>query len=132
MSQVQKEEFLAEEVGWCSSMVELRFCKPVAGGSSPSTSSTNMINVTEHAEKRAKERCGWSRSAIHRMAEKAFESGVTHSETRGKLHRYLSKIYMKEKNTNNLRVYGSNIFLFAGHTLITVYNIPKDMLSGAR
>lgn len=91
-----------------------------------------MVKVTEHAEKRAKERCGWSRSAIHRMAEKAFVEGTTHAETRGKLHRYLSKIFMKEQNTNNLRIYGTNIFLFAGSTLITVYNIPKDMQSGAR
>lgn len=128
MSKVQEESYLEKEECWRNSMVEHR----MLGGSSPSAISTNMINVTEHAEKRAKERCGWSRSAIHRMAEKAFESGITHSETRGKLHRYLSKIYMKEKNTNNLRVYGTNIFLFAGHTLITVYNIPKDMLSGAR
>ena len=31
-----------------------------------------MVNVTKHAYKRMKERCGYSKSTCQRMAEKAF------------------------------------------------------------
>lgn len=92
----------------------------------------NEIVITEHAEKRAKERCGWNKSATHRMAKRAYCSGLTHTETRGKLHRYLDKVFLQKQSANNLRVYGTNIFLFSGNTLLTIYNTPKDMLKGGK
>lgn len=39
-----------------------------------------MVNVTKHAYKRMKERCGYSKSTCQRMAEKAFAEGVSHAD----------------------------------------------------
>lgn len=38
----------------------------------------NPIRITDHAYDRMKERLGWNRKAGERMAQKAFEQGVTH------------------------------------------------------
>lgn len=44
-----------------------------------------MVNVTKHAYKRMKERCGYSKSTCQRMAEKAFAEGVSHADVSGRL-----------------------------------------------
>lgn len=44
-----------------------------------------MVKVTEHAIQRSKERCGLNKKAAERMAEVAWEKGLTHAECTGKL-----------------------------------------------
>lgn len=92
-----------------------------------------MIEISKHAFKRLSERSGLSKKAAQRMAEKAFTQGITHSETKGNLNKYVTKLYFNNTNANNIRLYGDKAFIFAGNTLVTVLQIPssltKDMKS---
>ena len=47
----------------------------------------DKIEVSRHAYERLHERCGLSRKAATRMAEKAFYTGMKHSDTRGQINR---------------------------------------------
>ena len=49
-----------------------------------------IATVTQHGKDRLKERAGIKRSAADKNAYRALQNGVTHKETRGGLHRYIS------------------------------------------
>lgn len=84
---------------------------------------TDKILITEHAYDRAKERLSLSKNALDRLALKAFEEGIKHEDTKGKLNRYLTSLFMTYKKANNIRVYGENVFLFCNNSLVTVYQL---------
>ncbi len=82
--------------------------------------------LTQHAVERCKLRGGWKPAAAQRMADRALEEGMTHSQTHGALKRYLDGLYLAERNANNLRIYGRHVFLFYDHTLITVLHLDHE------
>lgn len=84
--------------------------------------------ITDHAYKMAKKRLKWKRNVIDKMAAKAFEEGILHSQTKGKLKRYIDKLYLSHRTANNIRIYGEDVYFFAGDTLITLYRLPSSML----
>lgn len=85
------------------------------------------VNVTRHAEKRAKQRLGLPRSAVRRMAHKAYFEGARHEETEGRTRAFLDALYlMPDNSVDTVRVHGEFIYLFAGRTLITVLRIPSS------
>lgn len=86
-----------------------------------------MVEVSKHAFKRLSERSGWSKKSAQRMAEKAFEQGIKHSETKGNLNKYVTSLYFNNKSANNIRLYGDKAFIFAGETLVTVLQIPSNL-----
>ena len=86
-----------------------------------------MRNVTKHAETRMKERCGFNKHSSERMAKKAFEDGVTHAQTKGRLNRWITKLYFKNRSANNIRLYGDNAYIFCETTLVTVIPIPNEL-----
>ena len=43
------------------------------------------MTISNHARQRMKERCGFNRKTQDRMARKAFDEGVTHKQTKGRL-----------------------------------------------
>lgn len=88
--------------------------------------------ITAHAQARAKERLGWNSGALARMAFKALNEGVTHAQTRGRLNRYLSKLYLSHEKGNNNRIYGEHVYIFHGDSLITVIHLPREMRAAAR
>lgn len=87
---------------------------------------TNEVDITEHAYQRAKERLSLNNKALDRMAVKAYVEGIKHSDTTGKLNKYITGLWGKYKTANNIRIYGEVIFLFAKNRLITVYQIPNE------
>lgn len=88
------------------------------------------VAVTTHAKKRLKERCGISKQTAHRMAEKAFNEGISFDNAGKLLQKYISSIYLKhDKICNNLRIYGNTVYVFDNRTLITVYPIPESIQS---
>jgi hypothetical protein len=87
----------------------------------------SIINVTNHAFDRAKERLSLNANALTRLAEKAFTSGLKHSDMKGKLEKYITKLWFMHKSADNIRVYGENVFVFIGNTLITVYQLPNEL-----
>ena len=84
-----------------------------------------MLTITNHAYDRRK-RTGLNKKAFERLAEKALELGVKHSETSGRFRRLFTSLYFKEKCANNIRVYGDFIWLFANETLITVLHLNNS------
>lgn len=88
---------------------------------------SNEVIITDHAYERAKERLSLNHKALDRMAVKAYKDGIKHSDTTGRLNKYVTNLWSKSKTANNVRIYGEVIFLFAKNRLITVYQIPNEL-----
>lgn len=83
--------------------------------------------ISIHAEQRMKERCGFNRKAQDRMVQKAFNEGITHKQAKGRLHKWVTSLFFKNCNANNIRLYGDNAYIFCGETLVTVISIPSNL-----
>ena len=86
------------------------------------------MNITQHAYKRAKERLSWKGSVLDKMSRRALHHGKQHSDTVGRLNKYITKLFFDHKKANNIRIYGENAFLFHGSTLLTLYRIPTHLI----
>jgi hypothetical protein len=82
--------------------------------------------ITLHACDRAKQRLQWGKATLQRMADKAFREGLCHHQSTGQLKKYLNKLWLEQKKADNLRIYGQHVFLFAGQTLLTVWQVPCE------
>ena len=78
------------------------------------------MNVSSHAKQRLKERCGFNKKSYECMAEKAFNEGIMHKQTKGRLDKWIISLFFKNCNANNIRIYGDNAYIFCGKTLVTV------------
>lgn len=87
----------------------------------------NTVLITKHAYKRAKERLGWKKKPLDKMAEKAYREGITHKKTKGLLRKYITKQWFMHKKINNPRIYGENIYFFCDNKLITLYQLPTNL-----
>ena len=87
----------------------------------------DKIEVSRHAYERLHERCGLSRKAATRMAEKAFYIGMKHSDTKGQIYRWITSLYFNNKNANNIRLYGNFAYIFCNKILVTVLEIPNNL-----
>lgn len=85
------------------------------------------VEVSKHAEQRLHERSGLNHKSVQRMAEKAFENGITHSQTKGNLCKWVSGLYFNNKKANNIRLYGDKAYIFCGNVLVTVLQIPSNL-----
>lgn len=83
--------------------------------------------ISEHARMRMQERCGFDRKTGDQMAKNAFEQGITHGQTKGRLNHWISWLYLKKKRANNIRIYEDNAYIFCGETLVTVIPVPEDV-----
>lgn len=86
------------------------------------------MNITSHAYIKARERFKWKNKTLDRMAEKAFNEGSKHSDTKSKLHKYITRKWVMYKCSNNIRIYGENIFFFHNDILITLYRLPQELI----
>ena len=84
----------------------------------------DKIEVSRHAYERLH---GLSRKAATRMAEKAFYTGMKHSDTRGQINRWITSLYFNNKNANNIRLYGNFAYIFCNKILVTVLEIPNNL-----
>lgn len=85
------------------------------------------MTITQHAKQRMKERCGFNKKTAERMAKKAFDEGITHAQTKGKLNKWITSLYFKNEKANNIRLYGDYCYLFYGETLVTVIPVPVNL-----
>lgn len=83
--------------------------------------------ISEHARMRMQERCGFDRRTGDQMAKNAFERGITHGQTQGRLNKWITRLYFKKKKANNIRIYGNNAYIFCGEILVTVIPVPADV-----
>jgi hypothetical protein len=85
-----------------------------------------------HAYRRARKRLRWKTNTLRRMVPIVFKKGIKHSDTKGRLKRYLDKLWLERKQCNNVRIYGDNIFFFQGYKLVTVYRIEYNLLKNIK
>jgi hypothetical protein len=81
-----------------------------------------VIEITAHAHRRIKSRCGKS---MDRLAQIAYERGLTQSETSGALGRYIDSLYLYNGTANNIRLYGDKVYVFCNDVLVTVLDTPR-------
>lgn len=87
-----------------------------------------MPKLTKHSIARLEQRCGVSKKNASKVARRAFRTGITHAETHGNLHRFLDSLYLSQKKGTNMRIYGNAVFVFKEDVLITVINIPENLM----
>lgn len=85
-----------------------------------------IVNVTEHAMERGRERFNLSHRSLSRMAQKAFEEGLHHEKTTKALREWA--LQHIDRGANHLRILGHQAFLFFDHHLITVLLVPRELL----
>ena len=101
-----------------------------------------MIDITEHAYIRMKERMGLSRHAAKKTAETAFELGIKFFETRGRLKKYLlGETRTYQKIGTRVIIYGEMVYIFSDFrkmetgeeyaVLVTVWYIPNNLKNSA-
>lgn len=91
-----------------------------------------MPRLTKHSIARLEQRCGVSKRNAPTVAKRAFRRGITHAETHGNLHRFLDSLYLSQKKGTNMRIYGNAVYVFKEDTLITVINIPENLMDDVK
>jgi len=86
------------------------------------------IYISKHAKKRLKERNGLNVKSFEKVSKKAFNEGIRHDQTKGRLNKWITSLYFNNKSANNIRLYGDKAFIFTGETLITVLQIPANLM----
>ena len=92
------------------------------------SNSEQSIIITKHAYEKAKERLRWNTKVLDKMAQKAFNKGIHHKDTKGSLNKFITKVWFRYKSCNNIRIYGENIYFFSGQTLITLYRLKTKLI----
>jgi hypothetical protein len=83
------------------------------------------MRVSKHAKKRMKERCGLKVKCHDRAAEVAMRDGLHHKDCTGRLKKHVDYLFLNHRKGNNIRLYGDNVFIFEGVTLITLLKLPN-------
>jgi hypothetical protein len=65
---------------------------------------------------------------LDRMVKKAFHKGKKWNDTKGSLKDFLQWQRMQHPETNQIRVYGENVFYFSNFALITLYRLDNGLL----
>jgi len=88
---------------------------------------TNNLYITNHSERRFKERTGLPKRLVTKKAAEALECGITHAETTGPLRKYYDKLYLEHATANNIRVMHNMVYIFYFDVLITVFPLPQSL-----
>ncbi|MDH6674279.1 hypothetical protein M2277_004971 [Paenibacillus sp. LBL] len=83
------------------------------------------VITTNHAKQRTKDRLGLSKKLTDKLAQKALDYGIKHSDTAGSLRRFMDSLYLSQRNANNIRIYNRKIYLFHDTILVTIINLPN-------
>lgn len=91
-----------------------------------------VIEITEHAFQRLKERSGLNQSAANKTAHKAYEKGLKHQECTGALYKWVTGATKTSKKGSTFRIYGDKLWIFnksKGSTikLVTVLQVPPNL-----
>jgi hypothetical protein len=101
-----------------------------------------IIVVSDHAYIRIKQRMGLGHGAANKIAETAFEEGISHSETTGRLNKYISgQMVQYPKQGLCVKIYGEMVYFFGSTrktetgecfaVLVTVIYIPNNLKNSA-
>lgn len=87
----------------------------------------NNLYITNHSERRFKERTGLPKRLVTKKAREALERGITHAEATGPLRKYYDKLYLDHQTANNIRVMHNMVYIFYFDVLITVFPLPQSL-----
>lgn len=87
-----------------------------------------MACATKHGRDRLRKRNGLNHKSIDRIVEKVYRDGLQHGETTGRLNKWITKLYFSNKTADSIRIYGDKAYIFAGSLLITVLQVPNNLL----
>lgn len=89
-----------------------------------------MSKYTKHGENRIRKRQKVKKKNIQKELDLALEKGLTHSECKGKLGKYVTKCWFNH-SYSYARVYKNSIYFFrqSDNTFLTVYPIPGNLQS---
>ena len=86
-----------------------------------------MTVLTRHGEKRLRKRAGLKKKTAKKESAKALKEGITHAESRGRLRKFLDKLFLSHQKANNIRVYKGRVYLFHKDILITAISLPGNL-----
>ena len=84
--------------------------------------------ITKHAKKRVQSRARIKGNMVGEVVQRAFKRGLRHNQTIGELRHFCDRLYLSQKQANNIRVYNKVVYLFRGTKLLTVINLPKELI----
>lgn len=84
--------------------------------------------VTKYAKQRMKQRCGLNNKSSERLAKIAYEKGLRHGNMTGNLKKWVDSLYFKNRTANQIRLYGDKAYIFQNEKLITVIQIPHNLV----
>ena len=88
-----------------------------------------MVAITTHAQRRLKERAGMNKNTAKKVAERAYCTGISFDNASSDIRKYISRVYMShDKIANNIRIYGNIVYIFDNRTLITVFQMPQELV----
>lgn len=88
-----------------------------------------MVAITTHAQRRLKERAGMNKNTARKVAERAYCTGISFDNASSDIRKYISRVYMShDKIANNIRIYGNIVYIFDNRTLITVFQMPQELV----
>jgi len=62
------------------------------------------LYVTNHADKRLKQRAGVTKKNRKEVAIEAYEKGLKHSDCSGRLHKYVTSLYFQHQTANQYQI----------------------------
>lgn len=83
------------------------------------------LYISDHAFKRMKERCGWSKKTALRMVEKIYKNGQDISEVKGYLAPWAKRREERQNDKEYSLLYGKFVYVFSENTLVTVVPTPQ-------
>ena len=85
--------------------------------------------ITKHARKRLKERKNSTGGSAEAHLKNVLSAGVMQKDLKGSLYDYVREKYVSHgKSANNCRVYKGFLYIIDNGTLITAYELPKELL----
>ncbi|XWX29893.1 hypothetical protein KQUDLBSD_CDS0045 [Staphylococcus phage PG-2021_40] len=89
-----------------------------------------MTKYTKHGETRIRKRQKIKKKNVQKEIDLAFKEGLTHSECKGKLGKYVTRCWFNHKHSY-ARVYKNSIYFFSNSndTFLTVYPLPGNLQS---
>lgn len=81
--------------------------------------------ISEHGYARLKERNGWNRKAATRMIGKIYQNGLRPQQVKGHLKKWVNNKVDYGKDGNEFVLFGEKLYIFNGHTMITVLQTPS-------
>jgi hypothetical protein len=91
----------------------------------------DKARTTHHAQDRTRDRLGISKKLADKKAQEALDYGIMHSETKGQLNRYITRLFFYNQTANNIHVYNRYIYIFADNLCITILRLPNHLTAAA-